>query len=144
MAPKTIILKTSDGGIIRKERVAAAAITPGDLIELTSADEVQRHSGAAGAAARAFAIENDLVGDGIDDDYDDGDTVQYGLFRSGEEVYALLAYGQNVAIGAKLASASAGKLQAHTGDATASLVAIALEAVNANTDGAERIKVEVV
>lgn len=143
MAPKTIILKTSDGGIIRKEAEASGAITPGDLVEFGGANELQRHSTINGTARKAFALENDLVGLGIDDDYASGDVVQYGLFRSGEEVFALLAYGQSVSKGDPLVSDGAGKLKALAGSAPSRVVGFALEAVNANVSGAERIKVEV-
>lgn len=141
---KTIALK---GDFIRKERVAAGPITPGELIELASATTVQAHSTPGGNAPKAFALENDLVGDGIDDAYGAGDTVQYGVFQRGAEVYALLAHGENVNPGDPLESDGNGALQAHTaigsGVQVDAIVGYALEAVN-NTSGADaRIKIEV-
>lgn len=140
--PKTINLK---GDFLRKEGAASEAITPGHLVEFGGSNDLQKHSAASGNARKAFALENDLVGDGIDDDYDTGDTVQYGLFERGAEVYALLADGENVSKGDALESDGAGALQAHaaigSGVQVDAIVAYALEAVNAS--GETRIKVEV-
>lgn len=138
----TIALK---GDFIRKEGEASSIITPGELVEWGGANDLQVHSTAAGAARKAFALENDLVGNGIDDDYAAGVTVQYGVFTSGAEVYAWLAGGENVAKGAAMASDGAGALQA-TGSPGADEypVAFAAEAKD-NSGGSDpvRIKVEV-
>lgn len=143
--PNTITLK---GTPIRKEGVTDEAVTPGHLVELGGSNDVQKHSTAGGNSQRAFALENDLVGDDIADAYDSGDTVQYGVFPAGGEVYALLAYGENVSKGAFLESDGNGALQAHVADSsdvqTEGLVGIALEAVNnTTTDSEARIKIEV-
>lgn len=146
--PHKILLKQGDGGAIRKELVAGGTITPGMLVERTSSDTAQAHSTPGGNAATAFASENDLVGDGIDDDYDSGDTVQLRYCQRGEEVYALLADGEDVSIGAQLESDGTGALQEHTpvgSDVQANaIVAIALEAINNASGDVVRIKVEVV
>lgn len=139
MANNTILIKARDR--FTEERFAAAAITPGHLIELTAADQVQPHSAAAGTfAAKAFALEHSAVGRGIDDAYAIGDGVVYQNMLPGEVVYAILENLGNVAIGAVLESNGAGELQALT---TGQPVAIALEAVNAS-GGAARIKVQIV
>lgn len=141
--PSTICLK---GGYIRKEGVASAAITPGHLVEFGGANDLRVHSTAGGNARKAFALENDLVGDGIADAYDTGDTVQYGVFERGAEVYAWLEYTENVAKGAALESSGSGTLQAHTAVGSVvpvdAIVGYALEAVNASAADA-RIKIEV-
>ena len=54
MAKKTIKLKNYLH--IMEEYVAVAAITPGMLIELTAADEVQAHSTAGGNAMPMFVL----------------------------------------------------------------------------------------
>lgn len=145
--PNTIVLK---GNGIRKEAEAAGTITPGDLVELTSAGKVQRKSSAATTAQRAFAVENEVVGKGIDHDYAAGDNVLYEVLPPGAEVYALVpASAAAIVIGDRLESAGSGKLRkvassADTDDTERqSVVAIALEAVDnsAGTDPA-RIKVE--
>lgn len=150
---KTIVLK---GHFVRKEQVASAAITPGHLVQVHAsggAPRLRPHNDAGGNAQRAFALENDLVGGGINDAYVVGATVQYGVFAPGSEVYAWLAAGENAALGAALESAGDGTLQVHTPvntDATdvnipaAPIVAYAAEAVdNSGSTQPVRIKVEV-
>jgi len=123
---KTIVLK---GLGMRKERMAAGAITPGHLVEITSADKVQVHSTGGGLAQRAFAVENDLVGGTIATAYALGSMVQYNVFVAGEEVNALIADGEDIAIGDKLVSAGDGTLKELSSESTdQSAIAIAVEA----------------
>lgn len=140
-SPKTINIS---GDHIRREGVTDEAVTPGHLIELGGSNDIQKHSTASGNAQRAFALENDLVGDGIDDAYASDDTVQYGVFGRGARVYAWLAYGEDVAIGAQLESAGDGALQEHTAVGSAveveAVVAVATEAVT-NTSGGAAVRI---
>ena len=86
MAVHTITLK---GDPDRKEGVTDEAITPGMLVERGGTYDYQKHSVADGPAARSWALENALAGEGIDDDYASGETVQIGYFDTGDEVYAV-------------------------------------------------------
>lgn len=135
--PKTIALK---GDFIRKEGEASAAITPGDLIEFGGSADVRVHATVGGQARRAFALENDLIGKGIDDAYAAGDLVQYGVFVPGAEVYARLAAGETCSKGDALESAGNGRLQVSSTPVEGSIVAWALEA-QASAGG--RVKAEV-
>ena len=121
MAPKTIVLK---GHGIRKERVANAAITPGHLVELMSTDKVRVHAGAGLSAQRAFAVEDDLQGNGITDAYSALDRVQFNVMAPGEEVYAILADGESVAKGDKLESAGDGTLRKVDTDSSAATIEV--------------------
>lgn len=149
MAVKTIVLKGNHLAI-RKEAFAQAAITPGDLIELVGDDNVQKHSVAAGNAQKAFAVENEVVGKGIDTDYAINDTVLYGVFARGTEVYARVAAGAPAIVrGAILESAGDGTLRAQVVAAATSqaqresAVAVALQTVDNSGGGAAvRIKAE--
>lgn len=141
------------GDFIRKEGVAAAAITPGHLIELSSAGIVRVHANAGLDAARMFALENDLVGDDLDDAYGADDTVQYGVFESGAEVNAILAASQTIAVGDFLTSNGDGTLKLHdpTIDTSSSSVDVAVEAILAKavvavttTGAVARIRAEVI
>jgi hypothetical protein len=114
MAKNTIKIKKYLDVI--NEYDAAAAITPGQLLELTSSETVQAHSSAGQNAPKYFALEDELQGNGIDDAYASGDKVQVWSCVPGEEVYAILADGENVAIGDLLESNGAGYLQAHVAD----------------------------
>src|SRR5690606_38108362 len=142
--------------LVRSEAGGSAVIPPGHLVQVHATDGAPRlrpHAAAGGNAQRAFALENDLVGGGIDDAYVAGATVQYGVFAPGSEVYAWLAAGENAALGAALESAGDGTLQVHTPvntDASdvdipaAPIVAYAAEAVdNSGSTQPVRIKVEV-
>jgi hypothetical protein len=137
--PKTISLK---GECVLKERKANAAITPGHLVELMSSGNIRVHATLGGQAQRAFALEQDLIGKGIEDAYAANDSVRYGVFSPGAEVYALLVTGESCAIGDFLESAANGTLQVASTPAEGSNVAIALEAITGG-GAAKRIKVEV-
>lgn len=151
MAIKTILFKTA--GEFRKEKVAAAGITPGMLIERTSADKVQVHSSAGQNAQRMFAVENDLEGKDIDHAYVADERCQFVVCRPGDEVFALLADGQNVSIGDWLESNGDGYLRKHTVAASAGeeytecIVAQAISALDlsggSSGESTQRIKVEV-
>lgn len=154
----TIILK---GRPIEKEGIASGTITPGYLVEFGGSNDLQAHSTAGGNARKAFALENDQVGNDIDDDYSAADSVRYAVCSSGDEIYALVAASATaITKGAPLESAGDGTLRLHTppsqavdegGSATYTIsqkhdaiVAYALEAVDNSAGATEaRIKVEV-
>jgi hypothetical protein len=150
--PKKIILK---GDPLYKERPLKAldvygvgGITPGMLIE-SVAGEYTPHATAAGNASPIFAVEAPFrEGGDIDTIYNqDGETILAAYCRPGDEVYALLEDGANVAQEALLESNGAGSLQAYTVSGATPLrpVCRALEAVNNSAGGAPaRIKVEVI
>jgi hypothetical protein len=157
MAKNTIkVKKYSD--VIEEYTATAVAITPGYLLELTSAGLVQAHSSAGGnVAPPMFALEDELQGNGITDNITASAKVQVWIPYRGDMVYALLKDGENVAIGDLLESAGNGQLQKYVADAETSagtttiygnqIVAVALEAVDlsasANT-AAGRIIVRIV
>lgn len=133
MAKHTIkIKKYSD--VIEEITATAVAITPGYLLELTSAGLVQAHATAAGNVLPMFALEDELQGNGIDDAYAVSAKVQVWIPGRGDQVYALLNDGETVVIGDFLESAGNGKLQKHT-SASADvylnpIVGVAVEAVD--------------
>lgn len=134
MAKNTIKIKNYSNVI--EERAAVAAITPGMLLELTSADKVQAHSTARGdVCPPMFALENELEGQGITDAYAADDQVQVWIPNRGDQVYALLADGETATIGEKLVSDGNGYLLCYTGDSATQekIVGIALEAVDRST-----------
>lgn len=140
MARHTIVLM---GHGFRKEAKANAAITPGHLLQTNLDGSVQAHASAGGHSRKAFAVENDLYGKGIDTAYASGDTTLYAVFHPGEEVYALIqASGDAVVAGDALQSAGDGTLIKRTG--SNSIIAYAMESVD-NSAGASaaRIRAEV-
>lgn len=149
--PQTILLTHSDVSGIRKEAVAGGAITPGFLLERSSATAVVAHNSAGANAQPLFALENDLVGEDISDAYASGDTVQMIYAHRGAEIYAWLADGETASVGDYLQSDGDGALAVLVGVSTsdsgvtiapAQAVAVALEAKSPSGADA-RIKVEV-
>lgn len=110
MAFKTITLK---GEGVAVEALAAGTITPGMLIEWTSSTKFVAHNSAGENASPMFAIENQLEGEGISDNYSAGERVFARIFRPGDEVYAVCAASQTLAVGDLVESNGAGALQAH-------------------------------
>jgi len=136
---------------IIEEYAAAAAITPGMILELTSAGKVQAHSTAEGNWFRLIALEDELQGNDIDDAYAADDRVQVWIPVPGEEGYAILADGYDVDIGDELASNGDGYLREHTAETESwgvseagsvtvypnQIVAVALEAVDTGGSSGE-------
>jgi hypothetical protein len=107
----TVILKQ---GCQRGEGKAGGTITPGHLIKLNSSGTLVVHSTASGIAQKRFAIENELYGKGITDNYSSGDRVQYFIGRTGDHVLARLKASENIHIGDPLVSAGNGTLMLAT------------------------------
>ena len=111
MAGRTIILQP--GG--RKDAAPANAggvIFPGMLVELNSSGKVIPHATADGFGARAFALEDALIGLTVDDAYPTADE-EVGFLRAEgcAKLNLLCEGGQNFPAGTKLASAGDGTLQ---------------------------------
>ena len=109
-------IKLKNYSKVLEEYNAVAAITPGMLIELTSADKVQAHSSVGQNMIQMFALEDELQGKGIDDAYAIDAPVQVWIPGRGDQVYALLKDGETVVIGDLLESAGGGYLQKYVAD----------------------------
>lgn len=143
--PSTVILK---GYGLRDEGKASEAVTPGHLVEFGGSNDIQKHSSAGGNVMATFAVEDELQGKGIDEDYASGDNLLSETVYQGSEVYALLADGENVSKGDFLESAGDGTLQAEGTASSAgskNVVAIAIEDVDLTGSPTEagRIKVRI-
>ena len=143
MAKNTIKLKSYL--TIINNYTAASGITPGHLVELIAAGTVQSHGTASGFNGANFALEDELQGKTIDDAYVATDIVQVLTATPGDEVLALLADGETVAIGDSLESKGDGTLREFT---SGTIIATALEAVDmsgsAGVDPSGRISVRIV
>jgi hypothetical protein len=138
-----------------KERTLKSAAYPGMLVaETTNANEVEPH-GSAGDTdlQRMFLMERELLGEGIDTQIEADERAQVWFPSPGDEVYAILADGQNAVRGNRLASNGDGTLQVL--DSNGATVAYALEDVDTSSSSAlesegprgdytRRIRVEVV
>jgi len=106
MAIKTIkIKKYSD---VIEEYVASGIITPGMLLKYDSDGKVLATN--ATEAMSLFAMEDELQGKGIDDNYAVGDPVQVWVPYRGDQVYGWLS-GASVVAGDFLQSAGDGSLK---------------------------------
>ena len=124
---KTIVLKQVARDRAQIEKVPAAAFYPGHLLELTTADKLQKHSTQDGVVTPImFAIEDNIQGNTIDTVYAVTGRAQAWIPKAGDEVYAVLADGQTATIGSKLTSNGDGTLKV----GTSNIVAIATEALD--------------
>ena len=120
-APETIILK---GDPIMKELEAGGTITPGHMVERESDGTIEVHDTAGTAALACFAKENDIAGDDLTHDYLINEKVLFFVGRSGDEVLAILADGENAVIGSFLESNGDGQLRVVEVDSSAATIII--------------------
>lgn len=125
------------GEPIFKEGTTTAAINPGHLVELGGAKGLQAQSSAAKDCRRAFVLENDLIGKGIDDAYKAGERIRYGSFHAGQEVYAKLAAAAT-AVAKNIALEAAGDGTVRKQSGVGVIIGYALEAVD-NSSGAKEV-----
>lgn len=151
MAKNTIKIKNYSD-IFEEYTATAVAITPGYLLEITSAGLIQAHSTSEGSALPMFAVEDELQGKEITDNYAISAKINVWITGRGDQVNALLADGETAVIGSKLASNGDGTLKVHVPDDSGSIqveaiVAEALEAVDMSDSSAAdptgRIKVRI-
>lgn len=151
---RRITLKAANPfGPIYEERKAAAAITPGELLEIASSGNLQAHSSAGGAVGpKLVALETqhaDTEGsEQIDIDYASADVVYHTVGQPGDVFYMFLAGSENASDGDYLESDGAGALQVvtpGTDDTAGSLVAVAAEDNDNSTNGSRvRIKAQII
>ena len=143
MAKKTIKIKSYLD--VQEELIANAAVTPGMLVEEMSTGKARAHATQDGNALPMFAVEDEMQGKIITENYAADDPIQCWIPQRGDQVYAILVSGQNVAIGEFLTSNGDGKLKAEpslssTGDVKPlQVVGVATEAVNASVADARII-----
>jgi len=125
-------------------------ITPGMLVKLTSNSTVRPHNSAGQVAERAFAVEDDLQGKVITDNYTTGVLCQYEVLNSGDVAYLPIANGENIAVGDFLVSDGAGKLDKYVADSAGvveyplSIIGVALDALDLSgsvSSGSIRVRI---
>jgi hypothetical protein len=124
----------------RREAAAAGTITPGHLIQYNTAGAFVVQTNDQKPCSPLVAVENDLVGDTISDNYVSGDYVQGEHLASGDEFLGLVAAGAAAIVrGDELASAGDGTIEKAVDAVNA--IAVALEAIDNSAGGsAVRIK----
>ena len=154
MSYKTIVLK---GDPLQKEGKVntGSTVYPGMLLDYVTNDATIRpHPNSGQNAAAMVAIENSLEGEEVGDSYAADDQYQYVHLRPGDEFLALIADGQNVSFGDFLESNGDGYFKVHTPsvessnyagtDYQKSIVAKALEALNASSSGVSATRIKAV
>ncbi len=127
------------------EAPADAAITPGQLVELLSTGDVQKVSTAGELTENLVAVEDALQGNTIADDYAADDRVFHRAFKSGDEVYLILADGEDASIGSLIEPAAAGEVRVAVLTSAgplatpASIIGVAVEAVDASDSAATAV-----
>lgn len=130
------------GEFRREQALASGAITPGHLLEQTSAstDTVKVHATEGDYAERMFAVEDALQGNIVSDVYADGALVEFNVVAAGAVVNAMIKAGEDIDKGDKLISAGDGTLIAEgsitSGSTVYQIVAYAVEAVDLSASGA--------
>jgi hypothetical protein len=163
MAASSILVNDGAWPSVRKEAKATESIRPGYLVEWdTNSAQVRRaRSGGLGISAtrKAVALENDLVGRGVEkdgsvtlgtskEDYGIGDVVQYVVASRGSIVQLWLPTGNNIAIGDALVATGAGnpgkvkKASGTVGADDEEIVGYAAQALNNATGFDALLKVE--
>ena len=138
MAYHTIkIKKYSD--VIEELISTAVTLTPGMLLEVITGGYVRKHATSEGdVTPPMFALEDELQGRGIDDDYAVSSKIQVWIPGRGDRVNAFLKNGESVVAGDMLASGGDGTLIKHVMEVDPQsvsvnpnqIVAIAMEAVD--------------
>jgi hypothetical protein len=138
----TIIVK---GDPVQKEGTAGAALSPGHLVMIATSSAggplitYSKHATAKAAAARNYVRERDWIGRDTSEVIPTGDRIEIVCARPGDEVYARIATGVEIATpGVMLESAGDGTLRPVTAASEGVLagipIAVSMEAVD-NTDG---------
>lgn len=152
MAYNTIVLKNYLN-IFEEYTATAVALTPGMLLEVTSAGLVQAHSTEGGVILPMVALHDELQGKEIDDDFAASAKVQCWIPQRGDQAYLLVADGETVSKGDFLISDGTGKVKVYTGDAASdveypnSIVGVALDDLDmTDSDDAEvgRVPVRII
>lgn len=157
MAISTILLSSKGNAVRKSEPVpgeapgiqTGATVTPGMLIEFDANYDAQPQQSSAVPVPFRVAVEQEISGMTIDDDYTpsgDFQGLEYASVPPGDEVGAWLLDGESVTVDDKLVSNGDGtlrQLDTAGGDPESAAIAVAKEAASPSGSNA-RIRVEVI
>ena len=123
------------GPFTRIEAAAAAGLSPGHILERTSAGALQKQSTSVGWTERIIAVEDALQGNTTATAYATGDMVQANIELGGNLVQAMLHAGTNYTTGMKLCCNGDGTLKQVTGSEKDD-VAVVIDALDLSASGA--------
>jgi len=138
-------VKIKDYLSVQEEHTVGTAFIPGMLLEFDSNAKLKPHTVEGGPAGLMFALEDELQGGGIDDQYVVDDVAQVWLPTRGDMVYAFLASGENVVVGDFLVSAGDGTLKKYNASAGGWIIGQAMENVDLSGESnSGRIQIRVI
>lgn len=140
MAHRTITLKGDP--ILKEAGAGEAGIYPGMLVEKAADGDYELQDVAGENCARDVALEDDLKGNEVGTVYTAANRMVVGSFRRGDEVAALVASGENIAIGDRLAAKGDGYWK-ETDTSTETDLAVALESSGGALAAATLIRVQI-
>lgn len=107
--PKTILL--SNCYALQREGKTAGVVRPGMLLNIRNQAAIVAHNEAGQECQVAVAVENDLVGKGIDDNYANPEQIRYVILGDGERFFGIIDENQNIVAGDLLSSSGDGTLR---------------------------------
>jgi len=142
MAQRTVLVKSTPQGPIKKEWIIDAAIQPGMLVEYASGTRLQVLSATLDPAMRVIVEDFETA---IDGTYSSGDKVPFIVPQKGDEVMVWATSAAAATIAAVDTVFSDGTGFVHLGTAIAGFsgVAVALETIVLVANTPQRIHVEV-
>jgi len=101
--PNTITIEGDDDSYQRESGVATGTVSPGQLVErngsssagATDETQVQRNTSDGAVLVPRIAVELGKTGKTIDDDYADGDYIEWREFETGDVAYLPIFDGAN-------------------------------------------------
>lgn len=149
--PHKIMLETNEEGTARPTRddyVASVAITPGEVLAVSSAKLIPHGSANGIAKPMRLAEKSDFISDptdvAIDHDYAVDEQVNYLIPQSGDLCYIFVKASEVLVAGVTyLASDGAGALQAITPDATTVDGTVLAQSEESKTIGGARERAKV-
>lgn len=150
-APHKVMLETNEEGTARPTRddyVASVAITPGEILAVSTLKLIPHGSADGVAKPLRVAEKSDFISDptdaAIDHDYDADEQVNYLMPQPGDLCYIFVKASETVVKGETLlASDGAGALQAIVPDATTVTGTVVAQAEEGKTVGGTRERVKV-
>lgn len=103
--PNVITVEGDDDSYQRDSGVATGTVTPGQILErngtsaagATDETQVQRNTSDGAVLVPRLAVELSKTGKSIDDDYADGDYIEWRVFESGDVAFLPIFDGSNAA-----------------------------------------------
>jgi len=128
------------------EAEASVVVMPGMMVEPVAGGTFVPHSTDGSAHPKMFAVENDLIGRTIDDEYAIGERMILISPRQGDRVLVLLENGEEVEFGTPVTSTGNGRVRVGV-EGTDDIVGFSREAFDmsgsSGADGTGRIVIEV-